>query len=91
MLYVVKAEFVPLAGARTRSDDELASVAVQVRSALSANSGAANGGSDRFVASAKVEAPDDELAKSWGHEHVAVSVRDALPDWRLESFAVRPA
>lgn len=49
-----------------RSDRELAEVAAKIRALFVDQEGAANGGGDRFVVSAQVDAQDAAEADSWG-------------------------
>lgn len=89
-LWLVKEEFVPIQGAPERSNEDLAEIAASVRLLLAANNGAAHGSGDRFVASAKVEAEDQEQALAWGRTVLYGTVTDALTGWRLERIDAWP-
>jgi hypothetical protein len=86
--WTVKLEFVPITGARVRTVEDLRAIAEDIRTRFSDHSAAANGGSDRLVASAKVGSSSQRGAEIWARSGFYDFVTDRLPDWRLDRLVV---
>lgn len=83
-IWRVKEEFVRTSGATERSPEELDRAAARVKEQVSGEEVSAHGRGDRFVVTAKVEAPNRPAALAWGRSALYGVVTNVLDGWSLE-------